>query len=155
MQRANINGAASPSPKARTQAKAKQTRKIPTRQKLALAVGSVGCFLLALSVFDCTLALNRVAGMPYVLATMMAVGIDVQMVISEMAAIHSAEGSKARGWAESYVHLAVALSFCLNAGAAASHAQGWFILAAIPVGGVIPVFVYIAGRTAGSLWTRK
>ena len=150
MQRIDSNGVP-----ARAQAKANQKRKMPTRQKLALAVGGVGCFLLALSVFDCTLAYSRVTGMPYVLTFLVAIGVDVQMVVSEVAAVHSAKGSEAKWWAELHVHLAVALSTFLNAGAAASHAQGWFILAAIPAGGIVPVFVYIAGRTAGSLWVRK
>src|SRR5262249_35676073 len=137
------------------QAKANRVRKMPTRQRLALAVGGGGCFLLALSVFDCTLAYARVTGMPYLLTFLVAVGIDVQMVLAEVAAVHSAEGSESRWWAELYVHLAVGLSTCLNAGAAASHAEGWFILAAIPAGGIIPIFIYIAGRLAGSLWVRK
>jgi hypothetical protein len=150
MQRANINGVA-----ARTQAKPNRARKMPTRQRLAIAVGSVGCFLLALSVFDCTLAYARVTGMPYLLTFLVAIGIDVQMVVAEVAAVHSAKASEARRWAELYVHLAVGLSTFLNAGAAASHAEGWFILAAIPAGGIIPIFVYIAGRLAGSLWVRR
>jgi hypothetical protein len=155
MNRINTNGVAALSPKARTQARANQARKMPTRQKLAMAVGGVACFLLILSVWDCTAALNQLTGMPYLLAALMAVGIDLGMVVTELASVVSPKKSKARGWAEAYVHLAVGLSVCLNAAAAAGHAEGWLILAAAPVGGSIPIFVYVAGRTAGSLWTRK
>jgi hypothetical protein len=152
--RVNTAGVAALNPKAKTAAPTKP-KKMPTHQRLALAVGGVGCFLLALSVVDCTVAYTRVTGMSYLLAAMMAVGIDVQMVLSELASVHSPKGSEAKRWAEAYVHIAVGMSVCLNAGAAAAQADGWLIYAAIPAGGIIPVFVYIAGRTAGALWTRK
>jgi hypothetical protein len=77
------------------------------------------------------------------------------MVVSELAAVVSAKKAESHKWAERYIALAVAMSVLLNATAAAGHAEGWLIAAAIPTGGVVPVFVYIAGRTAGSLWTRK
>jgi hypothetical protein len=153
--RINTNGVAALNPKAKAAAKASQGKKFTTHQRLAMAVGGVACFLLCLSVYDCTAALNRLTGMPCMLAALMAVGIDLGMVVCEMAAVVSGRRTRARDWAERYVHVAVALSICLNATAAASHATGWFIAAAVPVGGIIPVFVYIAGRTAGALWTRK
>jgi hypothetical protein len=151
MSRVNTNGV----PGLNRAAKARPAVRFGAYQKLAMSVGGVACFLLVLSVWDCTLALNRLTGMPVILATLMAVGIDFGMVVCEMAAVVSGRGTRGRYWSEWYVHLAVALSVCLNATAAASHASGWFIAAAVPVGGVIPIFIYIAGRTAGSLWTRK
>jgi hypothetical protein len=87
------------------------------------------------------------------LAGLLAVGIDAGMVVSEMAAVVTEQGKESHRWAERYIRLAVGLSVLLNAAAAASHATGWMMAVAIPVGGAVPVFVYIAGRTAGSLYT--
>jgi hypothetical protein len=126
---------------------------LSAQQRLALAVGGVGCFVLLLSVWECTLALNSLTGLPLPLAGLLAVGIDFGMVVSELASVVSQQEQKARLWAERYVGLAVALSVVLNSVAAASHTTGWMVVVALAVGGVVPVLVYIAGRTAGSLST--
>ena len=135
----------------------KKIRKKKSRpqQKLALAVGGVGAFVLLLSVWECTSALNKLTGMPLFLASLLACGIDFGMVVSEMAAVVGEKGKDSHKWAERYIALAVGLSVVLNAAAAASHATGWLVAAAVLVGGMVPVLVYIAGRTAGSLWTGK
>src|SRR5262249_36885607 len=109
----------------------------------------------ALSVSECTTALNRLTGMPLSLAALLAVGIDLGMVVSEMAAVVSDKDKDAHRWSERYIALAVGLSVLLNSAAAASHAAGWLVAVAVPVGGVVPIFVYVAGRIAGSLWTGK
>lgn len=128
---------------------------LSTDEKLALIVGGVGTFVLMLSVWECTTALHSLTGMPILLAGLLAIGIDLGMVATEMAAIVAQQGSDAYKWAERYIALAVGLSVVLNAAAAAAHADGWLKLVAVPVGGVVPVFVYIAGRVAGALWTGK
>jgi hypothetical protein len=157
--RINAAGAAALNP---GQVKPKRARKpaarrgrLATGQCLALLVGGVGTFVLALSVWECTTALHSLTGMPPMLAGLLAVGIDLGMVATEMAAIVSDKASDAYRWAERYIGLAVGLSVVLNAAAAAAHATGWLVLVAVPVGGVVPVFVYIAGRVAGALWTGK
>jgi hypothetical protein len=151
MNRVSVNGQAKGQP---VRLKVRKPKAHPQR-KLALAVGGVGTFVLLLSVWDCTAALHDLTGLPYVLAALLAVGIDLGMVVSEMAAVISEKGKDAHRWAERYVRLAVGLSVLLNGAAAAGHARGWLVAVAVPVGGVVPAFVYIAGRTAGSLYTGK
>jgi hypothetical protein len=129
--------------------------RVKPQRRLALAVGGVGAFVLVLSVWEVSTALHALTGMPYALAALLAVGIDLGMVVSEMAAVVSDTGRDAYRWSERYIALAVGLSVVLNAAAAASHAEGWMKVVAVGVGGVVPVFVYIAGRVAGALWTGK
>ena len=119
------------------------------RQRLALIVGSVGVFVLALSLVHCTQALAVLTGSPIVLALLLAIGIDAGMVAAELAAI-VADG-EAHKWASRYVVAAVALSVGLNSFASAQHAERWPVLAAI-VGAVIPLLVYMLARVAGHLW---
>src|SRR4051812_18131512 len=149
MNRVHLNGQAA---KCR---KSKPRPKVKPQQRLALLVGGVGAFVLLLSVWECCTALHTLTGMPYVLAGLLAVGIDLGMCVCEMAAVVSAKGTDAHLWGERYIGLAVALSVVLNAAAAAAHAEGWMKAVAVGVGGVVPVLVYIAGRVAGGLWTGK
>jgi hypothetical protein len=158
--RINANGRASgndsPQGKARGgKARTPHMAKVKPQQRLALLVGGVGAFVLLLSVWECCTALHALTGMPYALAGLLAVGIDMGMVACEMAAVASAKDTEAHNWAERYIGLAVGLSVVLNAAAAASHAAGWMKAMAVAVGGVVPVLVYIAGRMAGGLWTGK
>lgn len=140
--------------KPRTRGKKKNP--LTAQQRLAILVGGVGAFVLLLSVWECTTALHSLTGMPYLLAALLAIGIDMGMVTTEMAAVAAAKGSDAHKWAERYIALAVGLSVVLNAAAASVHADDGAMkaLAAI-VGGVVPILVYIAGRVAGGLWTAK
>ncbi len=147
---ASANGSTVPQrARSRTRTRAKPEK------RLALAVGGVGAFVLFLSVWEVMTALHLLTGMPYVLAGLLAIGIDLGMVVSELASVVARRASHARYWAEAYIAVAVGLSVVLNAAAAASHASGLWVLAAVPVGGVVPVFVFIAGRTAGALFTGK
>jgi hypothetical protein len=124
------------------------------QQRLALVVGGVAMFVLALSVWEVTAALNTLTGMPIVIAALMAVGIDCGMVVCEMAVVVSPE-TDAGKWGKKYIYTTVALSMLLNGLAATQHAEGWWWLLAAPVGAVMPVLVYMAGRVAGSLWVGK
>lgn len=119
------------------------------RQRIAIGVGSVGIFVLLLSLWHCTIALAVLTGSPMALAALLAIGIDAGMVVCELAAI-MADGD-ARTWASRYVVAAVALSVGLNAFASAQHAERYAWLAAI-VGAAIPLLVYMLARVAGHLW---
>jgi hypothetical protein len=118
-------------------------------QKIALGVGAVGCFVLALSVWHCTEALNILTGSPLFLAALLAIGIDVGMVACEMASILGS--GEAKKWADRYIGLAVALSAILNSVASGSHATGFAFLA-YAVGACIPLLVFVLGKVAGHLW---
>jgi NAD-specific glutamate dehydrogenase len=122
---------------------------------LALVVGGVATFVLALSIWECTAALAVLTGMPLALAAMLAVGIDCGMVVCEIVAVAQCTKEEARRWAERYVHLAVGMSVMLNAVAAASHAEGWWKVAGATAGALVPILIYIAGRVAGNSWAGR
>ena len=126
-------------------------RVLSTRRRIALGVGGVGTFVLALSVSHCTDALVTTTGTPWVLAALLAVGIDCGMVACEVAA--TVAGKSARRWAKGYVALAVGLSMLLNALASAQHAGPGYSVLAYAVGAVVPVLVFILGAVASKLWT--
>lgn len=140
--------------KAKRTPKPKEKPPLTGHQKLALAVGGVAGFVLALSVWEVTVALNTLTGMPLLIAALMAIGIDCGMVVCEMATIAAPETDAGR-WGKRYIGTAVALSMLLNGLAATQHADGWWWLLAAPVGAIMPVLVYMAGRVAGSLWVGK
>lgn len=140
--------------KAGRKAKPKPSAVLTGHQRLALAVGGVAMFVLALSVWEVTVALNTLTGMPLVIAALMAIGIDCGMVVCEMAVIAAPE-TDAGKWGRRYIGAAVALSMLLNGLAATQHAEGWWVALAAPVGAIMPLLVYMAGRVAGSLWVGK
>src|SRR5262245_47476264 len=79
------------------------------RRSLAAGVGGVGVVLLALSVWHCTEALVVLTGSPAFLAVLLAVGIDMGLVASELAAIVRHDDRRARCWANAYVVSAIVL----------------------------------------------
>jgi hypothetical protein len=111
-------------------------RVLSARRRIALAVGGVGAFVLALSVSHCTDTLVATTGAPWVLAGLLAVGIDCGMVACEVAA--TVAGRSARRWAKGYVALAVLLSMLLNALASAQHVAADYAVLAYAVGAVVP-----------------
>jgi hypothetical protein len=66
--------------------------RLPVRQRLALVVGGVGCFVLSLSLWHCTEALSVVTGSPPALAFLLAVGIDCGLVACEVNGILADRG---------------------------------------------------------------
>jgi hypothetical protein len=124
------------------------------KQKMALVLGGAATFVLALSVWEVTTALTTLTKMPLVIAALMAVGIDVVMVLCEMAVIAAPDTDAAR-WGKRYVGTTVGLSMLLNGLAATQHAEGMWWLLAAPVGAIMPVLVYMAFRVAGSLYVNK
>jgi hypothetical protein len=126
-------------------------RVLSARQRVAFAVGAVGCSVLALSVWHCTEALALLTGAPVLLAFLLAVGIDCGLVACEVAGVVG--GQVARRAARWYVGLAVALSAVLNAVASGQHAAEGFAVMAYGVGALVPVLVLMLGVVASHLWT--
>jgi hypothetical protein len=124
------------------------------KQKLALVLGGAATFVLALSVWEVTTALTTLTRMPLVIAALMAVGIDVVMVLCEMAVIVAPDTDAAR-WGKRYVGTTVGLSMLLNGLAASQHAEGLWVVVAAGVGAIMPVLVYMGFRVAGSLYCNK
>jgi hypothetical protein len=133
-------------------ATARKAKGFNARQRLGIAVGSVGVAVLGLSVAHCTTAIAALTGSNLFLAALLAVGIDAGMVACELASIAAGEDARVRRWATCYICLAVLLSCGLNGWASAHHAEEalkWFAWA---VGGLIPVLVFVLGKVAGLLW---
>jgi hypothetical protein len=61
-------------------------------RRMAGAVGAVASFVLALSLVHCTHGIASLTGAPWVLAALLAVGIDLGLVVSEVSAVLVQEG---------------------------------------------------------------
>ena len=124
-------------------------------KRLAAVCGSVATGVLALSVVHCTQAIASLTGSHWVLAALLAVGIDAGMVASEVAEVasHGTSAEQTVGrWARGYTLAAIVLSMLLNGYAFCQHATGALTIAAAALGVVIPALVYGLGRVAAHLW---
>ena len=156
---AHVNGTAKrPARKAKAEGRPRRTSQrnaMRAAKRLAAVCGSVATGVLALSVVHCTQAIADMTGSHWLLAALLAVGIDAGMVASELAEL-AAHGTKAgesvRPWARGYTIAAVLLSVLLNAYAFGLHAAPGMTWAAWLLGAVIPGLVYALGRVAGHLW---
>src|SRR5262245_47470520 len=122
------------------------------RRTIAAGVGGVGVVLLALSVYHCAEALMVLTGSPIMLAAMLAIGIDLGLVASELAAIIGSNDRRARCWANAYVIAAIVLSAGLNELANGLHADEGYVWLARGVGLGIPALVFILSKLTGLLW---
>jgi hypothetical protein len=150
----SANGAAR-KPKAERKPRASSRRTMRAAKRLAAVCGSVATGVLLLSVVHCTTAIAALTDSHWLLAALLAVGIDAGMVASEVAEVAS-HGTSAeatvRPWARGYTAAAVALSMGLNAYAFSQHAAGALLYAAASLGVIIPGLVYGLGRVAAHLW---
>ncbi len=124
-------------------------------RRLAVVCGSVATGVLALSVVHCTQAIAGLTGSHWVLAMLLAIGIDAGMVAAEMAEVnaHGTNAERTVGrWARGYTIAAILLSMGLNSYAFSQHAQGGLVYAAAALGVIIPGLVYGLGRVAAHLW---
>ena len=149
--------------KATGKGKAKQTTKRTTtkkglvaRQRTAILLGSVAAGLVFLSVYHLTVAVSSLTGSPLVLAVLLAVGIDLGLVASEVCEM-IADDPKVQRWSKVYMAMATVLSMLLNAYEFAAHAPDhWFSKAlSLGFGLVLPVMIYVLARQAGGLWAKK
>src|ERR1700734_1345384 len=109
MAKTPLNGAAKRVYRARV-AMAKQApstifSELTGTQRVSLCVGGLGCFVLLLSVWHCTEALQILTGSPFALAVLLAIGVDLGMVACEVGSIIGQ--GKAKLWANRYIGLAV------------------------------------------------
>jgi hypothetical protein len=155
---ATVNGAAKrPARKARGEGKPRSSsrRTMRAAKRLAAVCGSVATGVLALSVVHCTQAIAGLTGSHWLLAALLAVGIDAGMVASEVAEVasHGTSAAQTVGrWARGYTIAAIVLSMALNAYAFGQHATGALACAAAALGVIIPGLVYGLGRVAAHLW---
>lgn len=164
--RLNLNGQAQhtngTTAKGGGKAKAKQPKRGSTKkglgakQRTAILLGSVAAGLVFLSVYHLTCAVGTLTGSPLVLAVLLAVGIDLGLIASEVAEM-IAEDKAVQRWSKIYMAMATVLSMLLNAYEFAAHAPDhWFSKAlSIGFGLVLPVMIYVLARQAGGLWSKK
>ncbi len=148
--------------KTSSKAKTKQTRKHPakkglaTEQRTAILLGSVASGLVFLSVYHLTCAVSTLTGSPLVLAVLLAIGIDLGLVASEVAEM-IAEDKSVQRWSKVYMAMATVMSMALNSYEFAAHApEHWFSKAlSVAFGLVLPVMIFVLARQAGGLWSKK
>lgn len=135
----------------------KPAKRLTTHQRTALVVGSVAAGLVFLSVYHLTCAVSTLTGSPLVLAVLLAVGIDLGLVASEVAEMVAGEDRAVRGWSKVYMLMATVMSMVLNAYEFAAHApQNWFSQTlSVGFGLVLPVMIFVLARQAGGLWSKK
>ena len=142
--------------KAKAEGKRRRSRKaMPFAKRLAYVCGGVATGVLALSVVHCTQAIAELTGSHWLLASLLAIGIDAGMVASEVAEVasHGTSAEQTVGrWARGYTVAAIVLSMALNAYAFAAHNSGPLAYAAAGLGVIIPGLVYGLGRVAAHLW---
>lgn len=148
--------------KAGGKAKAKPTKRnmtkkgLAARQRTAILLGSVAAGLVFLSVYHLTCAVSTLTGSPLVLAVLLAVGIDLGLVASEVCEM-IADDPKVQRWSKVCMAMATILSMLLNSFELAAHAPDhWFSkVLSISFGLVLPVMIYVLARQAGGLWSKK
>jgi hypothetical protein len=133
-------------------------RGLSALKKCSLAVGGVGISTLGLSIVHCSSSISRVTGSPWWLAAALATTIDGGLVLSEVAEV-AVHGTKAAAsvtpWARAYIGLSISLSMALNALGSFEHAAPGMTAWSYPLGAVVPVLVFLLGRTAGLLWVAE
>ena len=146
-------------PKPRATGTPRKSRKSAKHgRRLAYGIGSVGVGVLSLSVAHCTESIVLLTGSHWLLAGLLAIGIDAGMVLAELAEL-AVVGSNAeqavKPWARGYTVAAVLLSVLLNGYAFGLHASSGMVWAAWILGAFVPAAVYALGRVAGNLWTNS
>jgi len=150
-----LNGAARGKAKAGGKPRRRSRRVMPFAKRLAYVCGGVATGVLALSVVHCTQAIAELTGSHWLLASLLAIGIDAGMVAAEVAEVasHGTSAEQTAGrWARGYAITAIMLSMALNAYAFSQHSTGLLVYAAAALGVVIPGLVYGLGRVAAHLW---
>ncbi|MBN9519452.1 hypothetical protein J0H58_13170 [bacterium] len=126
-------------------------------RRTAMVLGSVAAGLVFLSVFHLTCAVSTLTGSPLVLAVLLAVGIDLGLVASEVAEMVAEDDQTVRRWSKLYMGMATVLSMVLNAYEYAAHAPPhWFSQTlGVGFGLALPVMIFVLAKQAGGLWGRK
>lgn len=161
----HLNGQAQPTNGTTTKggkAKAKQPKRTTTkkglaaRQRTAILLASVAAGLVFLSVYHLTCAVSTLTGSPLVLAVLLAVGIDLGLVASEVAEM-IADDKPVKQWSKVYMGMATVMSMALNAYEFAAHApDGWLSQGlSVCFGLALPVMIFVLARQAGGLWAKK
>lgn len=142
--------------KTKQQKRSRAKKRLGPKQRVAVLLGGVAAGLVFLSVYHLTCAVSTLTGSPLVLAVLLAVGIDLGLVASEVAEM-IAEDKAVQRWSRVYMAMATVLSMFLNAYEFAAHAPKGLLSKGLSIGFglVLPVMVYVLARQAGGLWSKK
>jgi hypothetical protein len=152
------SGKGSKKPSAKKPQRPRTTKKGRDAKRItALVLGSVAAGLIFLSVFHLTCAITSLTGSPYLLAVLLAVGIDLGLVASEVAEMVGHGEPGVQKWSRCYMLMATLMSMVLNSYEFAAHAPPhWFSQSlSIGFGLILPPMIFVLARQAGGLWSHK
>lgn len=138
----------------RAEAEAKAKAGWTPKQKLAMLLGGVASLLVLLSVYHLTCGIATLTGSPIMLALLLAIGIDVGLVASELCEMVCHEAGQ---WAKVYMAMATVMSMALNAFEFAAHAPEGLLSKGLSIafGLALPVMVWVLARQAIKCWQSK
>lgn len=122
-------------------------------QTVAKCVGGIATLLIALSVWHLTCAISTLTGSAFVLAILLAIGIDLGLVASEIAELVAHHSTTVAKWARGYMGMATVLSIILNAYEFAEKAPDGLLTQglAITFGVLLPIMIFVLARIAAHL----
>lgn len=126
-------------------------------QTVAKIVGGIASLLVVLSVWHLTEAIGTLTGSPIALALLMAIGIDLGLIASEIAELVAHGNNLVARWARAYMFKATVLSIILNAYEfAASAPEGALTKGlAIAFGVLLPIMIFVLARIAAHLYQSR
>lgn len=127
------------------------------RQAVAKGIGGIAALLVALSVWHLTAAISTMTGSPVFLALLLAIGIDLGLIASELAELVSHGNKVICGWARAYMVKATVMSCFLNAYEFAANAPEGALTKGIAIafGILLPVMIFVLARIAAHLYESR
>ena len=138
----------------KAEAEAKAKAGWTAKQKMAVGLGGVASLLVLLSVYHLTCGIATLTGSPIMLALLLAIGIDIGLVFSEVCETICHEAS---GWSKVYMGMATVMSMALNSYEFAAHAPEGLLSKGLSIcfGLALPIMVYVLARQAIKCWQTK
>lgn len=124
---------------------------------VAKVIGGIATGLVILSVWHLTAGIAVLTGSHIMLALLLAVGIDLGLISSELAELVAHGNNQVRNWARAYMVIATVLSIFLNAYEFSAHAPTGALTQSIAIGfGILlPVMIFILARIAAHLYETR
>jgi hypothetical protein len=141
-----------------TQPKRSRAKKgLGANQRVALLLGGVAALLVALSVYHLTCGIATLTGSPLFLALLLAVGIDIGLVASEVAEVLGHADDEVKRWSRVYMAMATVMSMLLNSYEFCAHSPDHLFSKGLSIGFglALPVMVWVLARQGMKLWAMK
>lgn len=122
-------------------------------QAVAKCVGGIASLLVFLSVWHLTCAISTLTGSNIMLAMLLAVGIDLGLIASEIGELVAHGNAVVARWARAYMFKATILSIILNTYEFAKSAPEGALTQglAITFGILLPIMIFVLARLAAHL----